>query len=451
MISMLTAPDMRIWHRRVWQLSLPIMLSNASTPLLGMVDTAVVGHLDSAHYLGAVAVGSMIFSLLFWGFGFLRMGTTGMTAQSLGAGDYDETVAHLARAVLLAMGIGLLLICLQIPLSRIAFTLTDSSEAVTTEGMRYFQARIWGAPATLLNYCLMGWFLAMNRTRYVLALQLTLNGANILFDLIFVVGLSYTADGVGYASVIAECVAAGIGLILVRRLIQQQTGRLSRAAVLNTAALKRLLAVNADIMIRTLCLQVGFLWFTAQGSQISDLTLAANAILLQFQTFTSFALDGFAYTAESLTGQAKGARSRRQFDIAVIVSSLWAGIFSLIFALSYLAFGPAIIGLLTDLQHVRDHAALYLPYVILLPIISVASFQLDGVFIGATETRALRNAMVVSLAAFLACGYLLMPVMGNHGLWISFTLFMAMRAITLGIAYPRLRLSIPTTESGQSG
>lgn len=443
MIKALTAPDMRIWHQRVWQLSLPIMLSNASTPLLGMVDTAVVGHLDSPHYLGAVAIGSMVFSLLFWGFGFLRMGTTGMTAQSLGAGDYDETIAHLARAMLIAIVIGAALILLQLPLSRIAFTLTDSSDAVTTEGIAYFQARIWGAPATLLNYCLMGWFLAMNRTSYVLILQLTLNGANILFDLIFVIGLDMTADGVGYASVIAECIALTIGLLLVRHLISRQAGRLQPGAVLNAFALRRLIAVNTDIMIRTLCLQIGFLWFTAQGSQISDVALAANAILIQLQSFMAFALDGFAYTAESLSGQAKGARSRRRFDAAVFVSSFWAGIFSLVFALSYWLFGAEIVRLLTDLPEILAYADGFLIYAVILPIISVVSFQFDGIFIGATETRALRNAMMLSLVTFLCVGYALMPILGNHGLWISFAIFMMMRGITLAIAYPKLRKSIP--------
>ncbi|MBV6632460.1 MAG: MATE family efflux transporter [Alphaproteobacteria bacterium] len=438
-----TDPSYKPWHARIWQLSAPIMLSNTSTPLLGMVDTAVVGHLDSPHYLGAVALGAMIFSMLFWGFGFLRMGTTGLAAQSRGAGDHDEVRAHLARALMLAMVIGISLILLQTPLSWVAFTLTDSSDAVTAEGRAYFAARIWGAPATLANYCLMGWFLAVNRTSYILALQLTLNGLNIIFDLVFVVGLGMTADGVGYASVIAECCALAIGIILVLRLLKQEPGKLDRFAIFDRLALRRLFVVNADLMIRTLCLQIGFLWFMSQGGRIDDTTLAGNAVLLQFQSFTAFVLDSFAHTAESLAGQAKGERDRRRFDAATVVSSFWALVSSIAFALAYLFTGEGIIYLLTDIEDVRSFAHSFMIYAIVLPLISVASFQLDGIFIGVTETRILRNAMIVSLLVFLAAGYALVPTLGNHGLWIAFTIFMSMRGITLAIAFPKLRQSIP--------
>jgi multidrug resistance protein, MATE family len=442
-LSYLRSPSLGPWHRRVWQLSLPIMLSNASTPLLGMVDTAVVGHLDSPHYLGAVALGSMIISLLFWAFGFLRMGTTGMTAQSRGAGDHDEVRAHLARALLLALGFGVLLILLQYPLAQLSFAVSDASDEVSKAGQAYFSARIWGAPQTLANYALMGWFLAMNRTGYILFQQLFLNGANIVFDLFFVLGLDMNAAGVGYASTLAETSACLLGLLLVRRLLRTQPGQLHASAIMDRNALKRLLAVNGDIMIRTFCLQAGFLWFTAQGGQISDITLAANAVLIQLQTFTSFALDGFAFTAETLSGEAKGARNRKHLDAAVAVSSLWAFAFSLALSLIYLLAGKYLIHALTGIEEVRSIAFTFLPYAIVLPVISVASFQLDGVFIGTTEGRSLRNAMLVSLVVFLVAGYLLMPLMGNHGLWLAFTIFMAMRGLTLGIAYPRLRAAIP--------
>ena len=442
MRQLFTNPIYLPWHRRVWAMSLPIMLSNASTPLLGMVDTAVVGHLDEPHYLGAVALGSMMFSLLFWSFGFLRMGTTGLAAQSRGAGDHDEVRAHLARALMIAATIGLALIALQTPLAWLAFTLADASEAVTQEGQAYFAARIWGAPATLANYCLMGWFLALNRTSYILVLQLFLNGLNIIFDLVFVIGFEMTADGVGYASVLSEYSAFAVGALLTLRLLRQAPGKLQRQNLANPDALKRLFAVNRDLMIRTFCLQIGFLWFTAQGGQINDTTLAANAVLMQLQTFMAFALDGFAYTAESLAGEAKGAENPEEFDAAVLVSTLWALVFSAGFALAYWAGGQLVINLLTDIEEVRALAADYLIYAIVLPILSVASFQLDGIFIGTTATKALRKAMLLSLICFLVAGYALMPLIGNHGLWLAFTLFMTMRGITLGLAYPRLRASI---------
>ncbi|MEO0393694.1 MAG: MATE family efflux transporter [Pseudomonadota bacterium] len=437
-----TASHYRPWHRRVWVMALPLILSNMATPLLGMVDTAVVGHLDSPHYLGAVALGAMVFSLIFWGFGFLRMGTTGLVAQSVGADDYAEVRAHLIRALMIAVTIGVLLIVLQKPIAWLAFTITEASEAVKTEGKGYFAARIWGAPASLANYCLLGWFLALNRTGTILALQLVLNGTNIALDLLFVVGWGMTADGVGYASMIAEYTALALGIFLVIRTLRHMPGTVHRADLMNPVAFKRLFVINRDIIIRTLCLQCGFLWFMAQSGQISDITLAANAVLIQFLYFASYALDGFAATTETLAGRAKGQNSREDLDTAFAITSLWALAFGLGFSVIYGLAGPSIIGLLTGLPDVQQEAVRYLPYLLIIPAISVAAFQLDGVFLGTTATRPLRNGMIISLISFLATGYGMIGPLANHGLWIAMAVLLCMRGITLALAYPALRRSI---------
>ena len=434
--------ELRPWHRRVWVLSAPIIVSNVSTPILGMVDTGVVGHLDSPHYLDAVALSAMLFALIFWSFGFLRMGTTGLTAQARGAGRPDEVVAHLLRAMLLALAIGLVLILLQRPIAAAAFAITDPADQIEQAARGYFNARIWGAPATLINYCLAGWFLAQNRTRYILAQQLLLNGSNILLDLLFVVQLDMAADGVGLASAIAEYLALVLGLALAWHVLASQSISLHRSQLLDRASLRQLFSVNRDIMIRTLCLQIAFLWFMSQSENFGPVTMAANAALLQLQTFMAFALDGFAFSAEALTGEAKGAGNRRHFEIAMVVTTMWAALFGAGFSVAYLAGGQQVVNLLTDLADVRAAAATYLPYAVILPLVSVWSFQLDGIFIGTTSGPALRNAMIASLAGFLAIGYGLMPVLGNHGLWLGFCSFMLLRTITLALALPGLRRQI---------
>ncbi|NBB82845.1 MAG: MATE family efflux transporter [Alphaproteobacteria bacterium] len=426
------------WHRRVWRLALPIMIANISTPLLGLVDTAVVGHLDAPHYLGAVAVGALVFSFLFWGFGFLRMSTTGLTAQAWGADDPAEMRAVLGRALLLAAAIGVALVALQRPIGAASLGLFDASAAVEGHAADYIAARIWGAPATLGNYALLGWFLGMQRAGWALALQLVLNGTNIVLDLVFVIGLDQGVVGVGRASAIAEWTALAVGLGLVARLARRLPGGWSAAAIRNRTAFRRLIGVNADIMIRTLCLIAAFAIFTNRGARQGDTVLAANAVLQQFQLFLAYALDGFAHAAEALVGRTIGARRRDELARAVRVSTIWAAATAAGFGLAYGLAGGLIIDLLTGLPEVRAAARTYLPWMIALPVLSVWSYQLDGVFLGATWTGALRNAMIASLAVFLAAVWVLQPAFGNHGLWAAFAVFTVARAATLAAVYPRL-------------
>ncbi len=429
-------------HREIRRLAGPIILSNLSTPLLGAVDTAVMGHLPDAAYLGAVAVGSVIFSFLYWGFGFLRMGTTGFTAQAHGADDRDELRACLGRPLIIAGVLGVLLIALQWPIGRVAFALMDASAQVEAFAGTYFAIRIWSAPFALTNYAVLGWLLGTQRARHALVLQVALNGINIVLDLLFVVGLGYTIAGVAAASLLAEIAAAALGLGLCAHLLRGMGGRWSRARLFARDALVRLFRVNRDIFIRTLTLIFAFAYFTAKGAQFGETTLAANAVLMQFQNILSFGLDGFAHAAETLVGSAVGARDRRAFAAAVRTSTIWAAGLAVIFAAALALAGPVLLALFTDIPEVRARAETFLPWMIASPFVSIWAFQLDGVFIGATRTRAMRNAMLACVGLYLLAVWTLTPVLGNHGLWLALILFLGARGASLALAYPALLRSL---------
>ena len=430
------------WNRRVWRLAGPIMLSNVSVPLLGAVDTAVVGHLPGAHNIGAVAVGALIFSIIYWGFGFLRMGTTGLTAQALGSGDADQVRAYLLRGLALAMILGLCVLALQGPVSWAAFTIIEASPKVEPLADAYFSIRVWGAPAALTNYAILGWFIGIQNTRSALALQMAMNGLNMILDLWFVMGLGWGVEGVAWATLISEVAAAALGIWLVRRHAQAIGGRWRPSMILDKDRLRRMIAINRDLFIRTLCLEAAFVLLTALGARMGDAILAANAVLLLFQTFMSYALDGFAHAVEALAGSALGSRDRNEFRGVVRATSVWALIFSGGFALAYGVGGVILIGIITDVEEVRQTAQTYLPWAVALPLLSVWSFQLDGIFIGTTRTQDMRNAMIISLCVFVAATAVLFPLLGNHGLWLAFSGFMVARAVTLGLRYPAVERSI---------
>ncbi|MDE0540003.1 MAG: MATE family efflux transporter [Rhodospirillales bacterium] len=430
--------DARALNRRVWQLTVPIMFANLSVPLLGAVDTAVMGHLPDAFYLGAVAVGATIVHFIFWGFGFLRMGTAGLAAQAFGARNGLEIRAVLARAGLLGVGLGAALLLLQWPIAQIGLTLFEASDQVEGLAETYFFIRIWSAPAVLVNYVIVGWFIGVQNTRAVMILQVFMNGLNIILDLWFVLGLGWDVAGVAAATVIAEFTALAVGVLMVRRELRRIPGSWQGMNLRDADKIRQLVAVNRDIFIRTACLMFAFAFFTARGAKLGDNTLAANAVLIQFQQFLSFGLDGFAHAAEALVGGAVGARDRRTLRLAVKICGLWAAVIAAAYTLVYAAVGPVIIGWLTDLEAVRTLSGEFLIWVIISPIISVWSFTLDGVFIGATRTAEMRNGMIISLAIYLAAVFALQPVLGNHGLWLAFTIFMAARAVTLAVVYPNV-------------
>lgn len=419
----------QVTHGTVWRLSAPIILSNLTIPLLGLVDTAVMGHLSSPEYLGAVGLGAMIFNFIYWGFGFLRMGTTGMVAQAMGAEDHSAIRRLLLQGGLLALVLALALLLLQQPIRLLAMALIDTTPDIAALTVSYFDIRIWSAPATLMNYVILGWLIGMQNTRAALLQMLTVNGVNIVLDLILVPGLGMTVDGVAWASVAAEWSGVGVGLLLVSRLLEP--GHWPWSAVLERRSLTRLLAVNQDIMLRTLGLIFAFAFFTRQSAALGPLVLAANTVLLNFQHIMAYGLDGFAHAAEALIGRWYGARRSDVLRRAFRLTGWWSAGTAVLFALGFLLLGPSLIQGLTDLERVRDTALAYLPWLIVSPLISVWCFWLDGVFIGATLTRAMRNTMLVSLVLVFLPVWWLSRDLGNHGLWLALLAFMAARALTM--------------------
>lgn len=430
------------WHHRIWSLAGPIILSNVSVPLLGAVDTAVAGRLPGPQAIGAVAVGALIFNFVYWGFGFLRMGTSGFTAQAKGAGNLDEVRAMLARAALSAGILGLAVTALQVPIAEIAFALIKADPGVDAMARTYVAVRIWGAPAALANYAFLGWFIGMQNTRAALYLQVAMNTINVILDILFVPILGMGVSGIAAATLISEICAVLLALWLARRTLASLGGAWDRRRIFDLARLRRMAAVNGDIFVRTLGLIGAFALFTAMSARMGATVLAANAILLNFQSVMAYALDGFAHAAESLSGLFVGAHDRDRFRHTVRVSSLWALIFAGIFSTAYALIGPNLIAVMSIDPGVRTTAERYLPWIIASPLVSVWSYQLDGIFIGATRTRALRNAMVVSVALYVVCVFSLTGTLGNHGLWLSFMVLMTLRAATLLIPYPALVRSI---------
>ena len=438
----LGAADSSGWNRRVLRLAGPIILANMSVPLLGIVDTGVMGHLDQSYYIGAVAIGALLFSYIYWGFRFLRMSTTALTAQASGAGDDSEVRASLARALILAVAIAAFVILLQGPIGWLGLNLIDASPDVERLADTYFSIRIWGAPAALTNYVVLGWFLGRQNAKAALALQVFMNGLNIGLDLLFVLDFGWGVEGVAAATIIAEYSAAALGLLMIARALRRVGGTWSRASIADPARLRRLLGVNRDIFIRTLALVSAFAYFTSRGAVQGDTLLAANAVLLNFFMLLSFGLDGFAHAAEALVGSAIGARDPQVFKRVVRTTTLWAAAVAGLFALAYGTLGWLLIQALTDLPEVRDAALSFLPWIVAMPLVAIWSFQLDGIFLGATHTRALRNAMLVSLGLFLVFVWIFMPLWGNHGLWLALLLFMAARTVTLGVQYPAILRSL---------
>jgi len=440
--STLPGTSARQWNSRVWRLAGPIIVANISTPLLGAVDTAVMGHLPDPAYIGGVAIGAVIFDFLFWGFGFLQMSTSGFTAQAQGAGDKAEVRATLIRAMALAVALGLLLILLQTPIVALAFAMMDASHQVESLARSYYDIRIWSAPFALANYVVLGWLLGQQRAGALLILQLALNGTNIFLDLLFVVGIGWGIEGVALATLIAQGAGLGLALVFVRSRLAAHKASVTWSRLADGARLAALFHVNSNIMIRTLCLIFGFAYFTARGAEMGDLILAANAVLMQFQLVSAYAMDGFAHAVEVLAGNAMGRRSRSDFRQAVKVSTLWALGFAVLSALTFWLLGVEIIALFSDIAEVRHTTAAYLPWMIVSPLISVWSFQLDGIFVGTTRSAEMRNAMIASLAVYLAACWLFIPILGNHGLWLSLMVFMVARLVTLGCYLPRVERAV---------
>lgn len=430
-----------ITHRRVLNIAVPVVLANITVPILGAVDTAVIGQLGEAAPIGAVGIGAIVLTAIYWVFNFLRMGTAGLAAQALGAGRTGEVAALLTRVLMIGLTAGSLLILFQGPLFWAAFKASPATPEVEAMAHSYMAIRVWSAPAMIALYGILGWLLAQERTRAMLAVQLLMNGANIGLDFLFVLGLSWGVEGVAIATVIAEWSGFALGLWFCRAAFRVPAWR-DWARVFDRVQLIRMMRVNSDILIRSLLLESMVVAMMFLGAGFGDVTLAANQVLFQFLHITAYAMDGFAFGAEALVGQAMGARDRPRLRRAAIVSSIWGAITVGAMMLIFLIGGGAIIDLMTTAPDVRIEARVYLPWLILMPLIGWAPWMLDGIFIGATRTADMRNMMMVSALVYVAALYALLPTFGNHGLWAALLISFASRGVTLGLRYPALEASV---------
>ena len=426
---------MPYWYRRVFLLAIPLILSNLTQPLLSMVDTILSGHLPSPAALGGVAVGGIFFNSIYWTFGFLRMATTGLVAQSHGAGDQDQLMHHFGRALLTAGLIGALLLAVQRPLISAALALLGASSEVHRNALLYCDIRIWSAPAALANYTILGYLLGRQSARTALLLQATINVVNMVVALTLVMWRHWGVAGIATATMTAEWTGCVLGLAIMLA-SGARASHLRWSELVDGASLRRLFALNRDILLRTLSLVAAYAWFTRTGARSGNGILAANAVLINFLWIAGYGLDGFANATEALVGEAIGAGRVADFRAVLKASAVSAFTVSAALSLLYLLFGRNLIAVFTNQEAVRSLAVQYLPWLIVLPLVAVWSFLLDGVYIGATRAQELRDSMLISLIGYLGLAIVLTARFGNHGLWCAMLAFMALRAITLALRLP---------------
>ena len=442
----------RQWHVRVWSLSWPMILANLAIPLVSAVDIAVMGRLPDARYLGAVALGGAVMNALYWMAGFLRMSATGLTAQALGARDRGELGAVAMRGVAAALVLGVLVVLGQGPLLRLALWLFQASPEVEVLAGGYLGIRFWGAPALLLYLVALGVLFGLQRMRAALVISLVLNLTNAGLDLLFVVGFGWGVNGVAAGTVISEWLAAATGLIAANRALAQQGRQWPDAPrMFNLGRLTQLFNISANLVVRTFMVQLPFFLVPALGAFLGDVVLAANAVLLLFLHVTAYGLDGFAHAAETLAGYAYGKRDAKALRLASGYSAVWAGLLACLFGACYWFLGEWLIGLATVLPEVYTVAAAYLPWIAALPLACVWAFMLDGIFIGATRTAEMRNAMFIATAVYLLTLWLSFRPLGNHGVWLSMLTFMAARSVALGLMYPGLERLAGSSVVNSSG
>ena len=430
------APSSKVTTAQVFAIAGPAMVANLTTPLIGIVSTTAIGRLGDATLLGGVAMASVLFDCMFWLFGFLRMSTVAFTAQSLGAGETSELRAILMRGLIVAAVVGAALVALQVPLATILLSTMGGSEGVTHAAKTYFTIRIWSAPLALGNYVVLGWLIGQARAKLALGTQISINLINMMATVLLVLVFDFGIAGAAIAALIAEAAGLLLGLLIARHLSKGQFAA-SRALLFDRAKLMRMLAVNRDIMIRTASLIAAFLFFTAQGARAGDTTLAANAVLNNFLLVSAFFLDGLANAAEQLCGRAYGARDKAAFAGAVRLVVMWGFGFALAVAACFLLFGPSLIDMMTASAEIRRIARDYLPFVIFAPLLGVFAFAFDGIYIGATWARDMRNLMVLSLLIFLTAWFALRSF-GNAGLWGALLVHYAARGGLEALRYPAL-------------
>jgi MATE family multidrug resistance protein len=439
-------PAPAINHAAVVRLALPMTLAHLSTPLLGFVDAAVIGRLGEAYLLGAIAAAAVVFDFTFWGFGFLRMGTASLTAQALGRGDIIEGRAVLLRALIIGVVLGCILILSQRPIAWVGFLMVDASGPVTGAARSYFDIRIWSAPLALANYALLGAFIGRGKTGVALGLQILINLSNIVFNIVLVYGFSLGVRGSALGTLLAEVLGVAGGLITLS-LLDSDWLAVPAKALKDRARLLQMMSINRDLVIRTLALSFSYAFFTSQGARGGDVILAANAVLMNLYLIGAYFLDGFATAAQQLCGQAYGAGDGVRFRAAVRLTALWCLTFSAGLSLAAYFGGHAFITFVTTNEAVRETAWAYIPYAAAAAFCGALCFEFDGVFIGATWTRDMRNMMLVSMALYLLSFVLLKPL-GNAGLWLAFLAFLGVRGATLYWRYQTLvRRAFPDAQS----
>ena len=428
-------PYTRTLNHKIWTLAWPMIISNLSVPLLSLADTAILGHLETAHYLAAVAIGGSLLSFIYWGFGFLRMGTTGFAAQAYGANDHQASHQLIAQCLIIGFSLGLVLLIVSPWLIQLGLSLIPAPEGTEHLATSYCQIRVFSAPAVLINYGIIGWFIGHQNTRWPLLIALFTNVLNIILDLYFIIGLNLNSDGAAWATLIAEYSGCGLALWVMLRKLRVLKGKVNRSQLWRWSEYRSLFIVNRHLFVRTLVLLASFTFFTAQGARQGELILAANAMLLQLVLLASFGLDGFAHATEALIGKAIGQVNHSQFLRICYQCLQWSALTALGFSLFFYLSGSYLLMLLSSIPTVVNQAEHYLPWLIALPLLAMWSYLLDGIFIGATQSQAMQNSMLFSVVlVYLPCWYFTQQ-WGNHGLWFAFTAFNTARGISLGYYY----------------
>ena len=424
---------MKSTDREILHIALPSIVSNITVPLLGLVDVAITGHLGSAAYIGAIALGGMLFNVVYWIFGFLRMGTSGLTAQALGAGKREETIEWLLRSQTIGMGIAVALLLLQVPIRELALLVMQPTEEVRAFTVTYFNICIWGAPATLGLFGLNGWFIGMQNSRVPMAIAITQNVVNILASLCFVFGLGMKVEGVALGTLIAQWCGFLMGAFLCLRYVDLPLCRVLKGwkvswkSLFDRQSMLRFFEVNRDIFFRTICIVSVMLFFTSAGSWQGEVILAVNTLLMQLYLLVSYVMDGFANAGEALSGKYYGAGDRSSLRLTVRRLFVWAMMMATGFTVVYVLGGRPFLGLLTDEPSVVEASADYVWWAYLLPFVSMGAFMWDGIFIGLTASRQMLQSMFVAAVTFFVLYYLLHPSLGNHGLWAAFLAFLLVR------------------------
>ena len=434
-------------NRSILKLAIPNIISNITIPLLGLVDMILMGHLSSPIYIGAIALGGTIFSVLYSFFSFLRAGTTGFTAQSYGANNSIEISYSLYRSVTIAILAFLLILCTQKPIARLSLALLDGSNDVKELAITYFFVRIWAAPANMLLYCLNGWFIGMQNTKIPMAIAIIINVLNIAFSIFFVVAMKQDVVGVALGTVIAQYCGLATALVFILTKYSKYLIKVDINILLNINKLKRFFKVNTDLMIRSILLVLTIAFFTNQSAKLGDNILSINMILLQFFYIFSYFTDGFAYAGEALVGKFVGANDKNNLRCVVIHLFKWGAYICIPFAILYAVFPTTFVKMISNQTIILEQIRPYYIYMVLIPIITFAAFLWDGIYIGATASKAIRNTMIISsIMVFLPMWYILVPVYSNHGLWIAFLGFMLARGISMTFFAKKHILQLPNNQ-----